>query len=183
MCGGKRGERQNDRCQNWQLCVVLTCACQTNRQTDQPTDSYDLLQIKDDAHERILYFFCLLTSFLPHSYSCSNAHQLNINPYHYQSTLNHQGYVSSLEKCLYYKLSEQSATKLTSVQKPWIRFQYTNTHKCGECTLTSEERLAIIKYYFWESLNISNKQFCFPFSQENVLRESDCALNILKFRH
>ena len=56
-----------------------------------------------------------------------------MNPYHYQSTLDYQGDVSSFEKCPYYKLSEQSATKLTSVQKPRIRFQYTNTYKCGEC--------------------------------------------------
>ena len=82
--------------------------------------------------KEICTFFCLLTSILPHSYSCSNAHQLNMNPYHYQSTLDYQGDVSSLEKCPYYKLSEQSATKLTSVQKPTIRFQYTNTYKCGE---------------------------------------------------
>ena len=55
-----------------------------------------------------------------------------MTPKHYQSTLNYKENVLSLEECPYYKLSEQSPTKLTSVQKPRIRFQYANTYKCGE---------------------------------------------------
>ena len=86
----------------------------------------------EDAHEKNFVLFYLLTTVLPHSHSCSNAHRLNMTPKHYQSTLNYKGNVLSLEECPYYKLSEQSPTKLTSVQKPWIRFQYANTYKCGE---------------------------------------------------
>ena len=109
---------------------------QTNRLIDQltngPMDRHELLQMWEDAHEKNFVLFYLLTTVLPHSHSCSNAHRLNMTPKHYQSTLNYQGNVLSLEECPYYKLSEQSPTKLTSVQKPWIRFQYANTYKCGE---------------------------------------------------
>ena len=46
--------------------------------------------------------FCTsLTSILSHSYSYSNAHQVTVSPYHYQSSLNHLGDVLSSQNCPY----------------------------------------------------------------------------------
>ena len=93
MWGGKRGDRMKEALigmRDFNKCDRRTLA---NRLIDQPTngpmDRHGLLKMWEDAHEKNFVLLYLLTTVLPHSHLCSNAHRLNMTPKHYQSTLNY----------------------------------------------------------------------------------------------
>ena len=64
--------------QFWPLCVCILVGSSIGQFRPSTTNTL-----------RCVLYCTSPTSILPHSHSYSNAHQVNVSPYHYQSSLNH----------------------------------------------------------------------------------------------